>query len=246
MTPLITLGLLIVIVLLLILLQRSGQAGRNVAVRPLPALDGMHSQLGRAIESGSPLHITLGHADLTSQASPTSIAAIQVLDHLAEDGCANGAPPLVTVNEGTLLLAGQDSLRHAYQEIGRHGRYDPAQVQFLATETDPFVYAGGVAGLLRTDEVTGNMAVGRFGMELGLIAEAANNQQIDQILGTDDPTALAIATAFSANVLVGEEMLVAGYYVDESPNRLASLQLQDIIRWVLAGAVIGLALVGLL
>lgn len=243
MTPLITLVIIAATAVLLFLLQRSLQAGRKVAILPLPALDHLHRQLGRAIESGNPLHVTLGHASLVSQANPTSVAALHVLDHLAEDGCANSTPPLVTVGEGTLLPAAQDSLRHAFQKAGRSGEFDPAQAQFIAAETNTFIYAGGAASLLQHDQVAGNIAVGRFGAELALIAEAANNRKLEQLLGADDPTALAIATAFSENVLVGEEMFAAGAYLEAHPGRLASLQLQDIIRWIVAGALVLLAVV---
>ena len=243
MTPLITLGVIAAVIILLVLLQRSVLAGRKVATRPLPALNGLHDQLGRAIESGNPLHVTLGNASLVSQSAPTSVAALQLLDNLAEDGCANGAPPLVTMGEGTLLPAAQDSLRHAYQNIGRRGEFDAAQAQFIATETNNFTYAGGAANLLQQSKVTGNIVVGHFGTEIALLAEAANNQQIEQIIGTDDPTALALATAFTDNVLIGEEMLAVGAYLEEDSGRLASLQLQDIIRWVIALGLIVLAII---
>lgn len=243
MTSFITLGIIIVIAILLYLLQRSIRAGRRVALRPLPALDGLKGQLGRAIESGNPLHVTLGSASLVNQASPTSIAGLHVLDYLAADGCANGTPPLVTVGEGTLLPVAQDSLRHAYQKSGRSGEFDSGQAQFIAAETNPFTYAGGAATLLQQANVTGNIAVGRFGPELALIAEAANKQKIEQLLGTDDPTALAVAVAFTPNVLIGEEMLIVGAYLEENAGRLATLQLQDIVRWVVAGLIILLAIV---
>jgi hypothetical protein len=243
MTPLITLVIIGAVIVLLILLQRSIQAGRKVALRPLHALDGLKGQLGRAIESGNPLHISMGNASLADVASATSIASLQVVDHLAKDGCANGTAPLITVGEGTLLPAAQDSLRHAYQELDRRVEYDPAQVQFVASETTPFVYAGGAAALLQQEKVTGNITVGHFNIEIALIAEAANNQHIEQIIGTDDPSALAIATVFTENVLIAEEMLAVGAYLEDDPGRLASLQLQDIIRWVIAIVIVLLAIV---
>ncbi len=242
MTPLIILGIVAILSVLLILLTRSVQVGRRVALRPLPALGGIKGQLGRSIESGSPLHVTLGQAGLVNQAAPTSIAALHVLDRLAIDGCANSTPPLVTVGEGTLLPMAQDSLRHAFQKAGRSGEFAPEQARFIAPETTPFIYAGGAANLLQQDRVTGNIAVGRFGPELALIAEAANSRRLDQLLGTDDPTALAVATAFSQNVLVGEELLAAGAYLTDEPDRLATLQLQDIIRWIVAVGIVLLAL----
>lgn len=243
MTPIVTLGIVLATAVALLLLQRTLRAGRRVALRPLPALDSLHTQLGQAIESGNPLHVTLGRASLVSNTAPTSVAALQLLDDLAEDGCANSTPPLVTAGDGTLLLSGQDSLRQAFQKAGRSGEFDPAQVQFIAAENSPYAYAAGAASVVQKNRVTANVAVGHFGPELAIIAEAANRHQLEQLLGTDDPTAMAIATAFTPNVLLGEELLATGAYVQENEGWLAALQLQDIVRWIVAVILVVLAII---
>ncbi|MAT97206.1 MAG: hypothetical protein CL608_08690, partial [Anaerolineaceae bacterium] len=99
MTPIIVLAVLLVLGLLLFLLTRSVQAGRTAVLRPLTSYQGLQGQIGRAIESGRQLHLTLGQASLVGRANPTSISAAAVLDNLAKDGCANGTPPLVTVDQ---------------------------------------------------------------------------------------------------------------------------------------------------
>ncbi|MCP4358654.1 MAG: hypothetical protein GY796_11605 [Chloroflexi bacterium] len=243
MTPLAILTIIGIIILALVLLQRLTDKGRIISMRPLPALAGIRGQLGRAIESGRPLHMTMGRGSLISQANPTSVASWQLLDHLTKDGCANGAPPMITVGEGTLLPVAQDSLRHAYRTAGRNGEFNPAEAQFIATNTDAFIYAGGAAAFLQQANVTGNIAIGRFGEELALIVEAANHRQVEQIIGSDDPTAVALATAFTENVLIGEEMLAVGAYLDQNPSRLASLQVQDTLRWIIVSAILLLAII---
>lgn len=243
MTPMVTLGIVLATAVALLLLQRTIRAGRRIPLRPLPSLNTLHAQLGQAIESGNPLHITLGRASLVSTAAPTSVASLELLDDLAQDGCANSTPPLVTTGEGTLLISGQDSLRQAFQKAGRSGEFDPAQVQFIAAENSPFAYAAGAASLVQKDKVTANVAVGHFGPELAVIAEAANRNQLEQLLGADDPTAMAIATAFTPHVLLGEELLAIGAYVKENEGWLAALQLQDLARWIIAIALLVLAMI---
>ncbi len=212
---------------------------RSLELRPLPPYSLLKGQVGQAVESGSQLHLTLGRASLISVASPTSIAALTVLDAVAKDGCANGTPPLATVGEGTLLPAAQSSLLHAYNEAQFTSGFEPGAAQFLANDTDPFTYAGGVTSVIHQDKVSNTVAVGRFGPELALIAAAAERQSGDQVIGTDDPLALALATAVSQNVLIGEELLAAGAYLEGKPSQLASIQVQDILRFL-----IGLVLVG--
>ncbi|MCA9943923.1 MAG: hypothetical protein KC449_10600 [Anaerolineales bacterium] len=241
MTPIILAAVLVVLALLLFLLTRSVQAGRTTVLRPLPSYDGLTGQVGRAIESGRQVHLTLGQASLIGNGNPTSLSAAAVLDNLAKDGCANGTPPLVTVGDGTLLPLVQGSLQYALAEAGRPGDFDLALTQFVANNTDPFAYSAGVVALLQQQRVASNIMVGRFGPELAIVAEAANRQNIEQVIGTDDPTALAVATAVTDDVLIGEELFATSAYLEGRPSQIASLQLQDILRWIVVLFILGTA-----
>lgn len=235
-----TVGVVGAVVVLLLLFTRR-RRGRVLSLRPLSPYAMLKNQAGQAVESGSRMHVTLGRASLVSAASPTSLAALTVLDAVAKDGCANSTPPLATVGEGTLLPAAQGSLLQAYQNAQDTSGFEPGAALFLANDTDPFPYAGGVTSVIHQDNVSNTVAVGRFGPELALIAVAANRQKLDQVIGTDDPVALAVATAVSKNILVGEELLVAGAYLEGKDSQLASVQVQDILRVIIALALIGTA-----
>jgi len=242
MELLISVGVIALSALLLILFTRRFQNGAEVHLRPLDALKALEGHVGEAIESGSQLHLSLGQAGLASVASPTSIAALSVLDHLAKDGCANGTPPLVTVGDPTLLPAGQESLRHAYVSAKRTGEYRPGLVQFVASETDAFAYAGGVASVIQQEKIVSNVLVGRFGPELAIMSEAASRKNIGQVVGSDDPVALALATAVTENVLIGEELLATAAYLEGSSAQLASLRAQDVLRLIAMLVILGSAL----
>lgn len=235
----------VVIALLLILFTRAFRRGRTIQLRPLPAYTTVRDQIGRAVESGSQIHVTLGQAGLTSVASPTSIAALTVLDAMARDGCANATPPRVTVGEGTLLPAAQDSLLHAYHAAQFTSGFEPGAAEFIANDTDPFTYAAGVTSVVHQASISNTVAVGRFGPEIALIAAAAERENPSQVIGTDDPVALALATAVTPNVLIGEELLAAGAYLEGQPGYLASVQVQDLLRLLLSLAILGLAIYAL-
>lgn len=242
MTPMIVLAVFVVLGLLLFLLTRSVRAGRTAVLRPLTSYQGLTGQIGRAIESGRQLHLTLGQGSLVGRANPASVSATAVLDNLAKDGCANGTPPLVTVGDGTLLPLAQGSLQYALAQAGRSGDFDLSLTQFVAHDTDPFAYSAGVAALLQQQRVASNIMVGRFGPELAIIAEAANRQNIEQVIGTDDPTALAVALTATDNVLIGEELYATSAYLEGNASQIASLQLQDILRWVVVFFILGTAI----
>jgi hypothetical protein len=236
---------IVVVALLLWLLTRRQRSGRTAGKRPLTACHSLSNQVGEAIESGRKLHVSLGQASLIGAANPTSMAAVHVLDFLAKDGCASGTPPLTSVGDGTLLPLAQDSLRQAHKASGRIKEYRANMTQFLAADTDPYAYAGGIATILQQGEASSNLLVGRFGAELAIPAEIAARKNMEQVIGTDDPTALAVATAVTDNVLIGEELFAAGAYLDEQPSRAASLQVQDILRWLIILTIFALALIQL-
>lgn len=245
MSPLIAFMAILVLILLLLLFtrlqQRRQEEGRFTELRPLPACNNLGNQMGAAIESGRQLHVSLGRASLTGMANPTSLAALNVLDHLAKDGCASGVPPLTTVGEGTLLPMAQDGLRNAYVQAGRVRDFKPGMAQFVAANTDPFAFAGGLASIIQQHKTGGNVLVGRYGLEAVIPLEAAVRQNMDQVVGTDDPSALAAATAVTDNLLVGEELFAAGAYLEGSPGQIASLQLQDLLRVIIVLTIVGLA-----
>ncbi len=235
-----TVGVVVVVTGLLLFLSWR-MSRHSLTLRPLLPYSLLKDQVGKAVESGSQLHLTMGRASLTSVASPASIAALTILDAVAKDGCANGTPPLATVGEGTLLPAAQASLLRAYHEAQFTSGFEPGAAQFIAADTDPFSYAAGVTNVIHQDKVGNTVAVGRFGTELALIAAAAERQNGDQVIGTDDPVALALATAVSSNVLIGEELLAAGAYLEGKNSQLASVQLQDILRFIIALVLLGTA-----
>ncbi|MFZ0546593.1 MAG: DUF6754 domain-containing protein [Candidatus Promineifilaceae bacterium] len=243
---LVALLIAIVVAAVLILLTRRIQSGREVGLRPVKGYQALTNQVGRAVESGRRVHVSLGRAALNTSTSPTSLAALAALDHLAQDGSAADVPPIVTVGEGTLLPAAQDQLRGAYTQVGRSKDYNNTMVEFVAPDSSPMSYAAGVSDVVQHNNVGSNLLLGHFGPEVGIILEAAGRQNMDQIVGSDDPMALAVGAAMSDELLIGEELFAAGAYLKGSPSQIASLQVQDILRLLVVAAILLFAVINLL
>lgn len=241
------LALLLLLVMLLLLASRQIRLGRSsLRLRPLPAYRRLGGQVGRAVESGQKLHISLGQAGLIGPSAMTSVAASQFLTTLAKDSCANNTPPIVTVGNGTLLPLAENQIRNAYANAERLYQYRPEHSQFVAQTEDSFAFAAGVTSELSQNKVLSHILAGRYGAEIGIIGAAADRQNIEQIIATDNPTALAIGTAVSDNVIIGEELFAAGAYLEQTPTQLASLQIQDLMRWLIALGLIGFAIYNLI
>lgn len=231
-------AIVIVIILatvaMLLAFVRLIRAGTSIPVRPMPAYGQLRQQVGRSVESGRRLHMTLGRAGLHGTGGATSVAVWRLADAMVAECAMNGIPPLLTVGEGTLLPAGQMSVRAGYEKANRVNEQVTDSVQFIADASSPMAYAAGVTRVLHSGGVANNIAVGRLGGELVLMGEAANREGVMQVMGSDDPAGMAVATALTNNTLIGEELFAAGAYLDETPLAIASLRVQDILRWLVA------------
>ncbi len=238
------LAVILVSAALLWIFSLRGRRGYTAVLRPLPAYNALDGQIGRAVESDSQLHISLGRASLSSTDSLSSIAALTVLSKMANDGSASGVPPLVTVGDGTLLPIAQESLRFAHDDAQQEGAVGLAR--FIATENQPYVYAGGVAVGLQQNKIISNVLVGKFGAEVAIINESANRQDMEQVIGSDDITAIALGSMVTDNTLLGEELLASGAYLEGTTMQIASLQAQDVLRVAAAAALLVTAVTQLL
>jgi hypothetical protein len=245
LTALIVVIILITVSLMLFFVRRI-RAGVRFGLRPLRVPEQLHKQVGQAAESGGLLHLTLGRAALSGPAGPTSVVALQMLDYLAEESCRNSIPPVVTVGEGTLFVAGQDVVRHAYERTGRGQEGSVETALLIAPQEFPMTYAAGVSTIYHQQKTTNTVMLGRFGAEIGIMTEAAVRTGTDQIIGTDDPTAMAVATATTDHVLWGEELFAATAYLEGNATQLASVRTQDVLRWVVVVAIVISALLQLL
>ena len=229
LTTVIILTIILMFLAILIWLRRGGQ----VYIRPLPAILALQAQVGQAIESGRQLHISLGRAEITNRASQSSLAALQILTYLVRDSAVSNVPPQVTVGAGTLLPVAQDKLNRAYRLAQPNQEFRPGTAVFAAHTTDSMSYAVAV-----TEEVghsdSGNLVLmGHFGSEIVLLNNSMTRNEMSSVIGSGSPEGLAVATAVTPNVLVGEEFLATAAYLEGRPSQLAGLQLQDILRWLI-------------
>ena len=222
MNGLIALVVIVLVFVLLLLLVRRLPAGGK---RPLTGHHILKQQIARSIESGRPIQVNLGRASLIAQHAATSLAALHILDYLVRSSSHN-APPNTNVGEATLLPAATISLRRSRR---------PITPQFLASEATPLAYASGMLNEASHTHPTALVTVGHHGTELALINYAGQQQEIAHLIGSDSPEGLAIAMTTTTQPFMGEDLLAVSAYLDEQPAQIASLYLQDIARWLLAG-----------
>jgi hypothetical protein len=232
--------LLLALLPLLFLSTFRVKAGRSGDLRPLPGVEELPGLLGRSLEFGQPVHLSLGVAGLGGPATAETWAGFTVLARFADEAAASGVPLIVTVGDATALPIAQDMVRRAYARHGNLDDYEPTQMRLVAP--DPTAYAAGVMGMLGRDPLTANVMVGSFGDEYLLMGEVGARQDYRQTVGAAQPATLPFALATADDPWLGEEMFAGGSYLNRLPMQLGSLVAEDWTRWlVVVGIVIAAA-----
>jgi hypothetical protein len=221
-----------------------GRGSSHVRIRPLTSFQDLRSETGRAAEGGGTIHIAIGNGGLIGEDTVTSLAALEVVEELADTAVLYNAPPIVTVGDPTLLPLAQDILRRAYERHDLVKRYDPDQVRFVAPS--PVAYAAGAANIVMTEDVMSNAMIGAFGSEVSLITDAGARRDLPQLAAAAAPSALGALYPATDRLAVGEELYAAGAQMTEKRRYTISLQAQDILRLVLAGFIVMTAALALL
>jgi hypothetical protein len=79
---------------------------------------------------------------------------------------------------------------------------------------------------------------GHFGPEIALIAETADRADGFTLAGTDSLPGQAVLYAAAQEPLIGEELFAAGAYLRSGLVHTASLRAQDVLRWLVVGAIL--------
>lgn len=208
-------------------------------LREIAGVNMLRDKLARAAERGSPLHIALGSGELGGTDTVSSLAGLHVLEGLVDEAVSYGVAPVVTVGDATLLPLAQDALRRAYRRHDTLEFYDPTHVRFVAPSS--VAYAAGAVPAGAPDDVAGIVAVGAFGSEVSLLADASDRRGIWKAAAVDAPQAIGALHPATEHLAVGEELYAAGAQLTESEEDAAGLITQDILRFLLALTILGLA-----
>ncbi len=199
--------------------------------RKIPAFTRLHTAIGRAVEDGNRLHVSLGRGNLTSPQGAAGLAGLSALQSLADLTSTSDRTPIATSGEPSLTVLSQDVLQVSYQKATGGGHFDASGARL--TGLTPFSYVSGALPIMRDEHISANILLGSFGVEAGLLSDAADRQKSFLLAASDNLPAQAVLYASAQEPLIGEELYAVSEYIAHSPMRAASLSVQDILRWVL-------------
>jgi hypothetical protein len=233
-------GLLAFAALILALTLRARRVG-PFAVRRLAAAERVRGVLGRAMETGEPLHVALGIGGVGDVSTADTLAGLSLVSFLADRGALAEVPVRVRLAQPTALVGAIAVLQRGAEVAGYPEAYEPTQAAFVAPV--PLAYAAGTAEALRFEPPAANAMVGAFGAEVLLPAQAGREQpQMVQVGGTSDPSTLPLLYAMTEAPLLGEEIYALGAAFGRA-DHTGSLAAQDVFRALLVfGIVLGAVL----
>jgi len=213
--------------------------------RLIDAYERLNRSVGLAVENGTRLHVSLGRGNFFTARGGSALAGLAMLRRLAERTSMSDRPPIVTSGDASLAILSQDTLQSGYRAAGAEEQYRFSTGRL--TGLTPFSYAAGAIPTIHDENVSTNIILGDLGTESALLAEASDRENTSLIAASDNLSAQSVFYASAQEPLIGEELFAAGAYVGAGASHEASLNVQDILRWLIILAILigaGLKIVG--
>jgi hypothetical protein len=205
-------------------------------LRTIPAMAKIRRALGLAVEEGTRMHVSLGRAGFLTSANASGFTALAALGQVARLSSISDRPPIATSGDPVFTLLGQDVLENATQQQGKPEAAGAANAQMAGAT--PMAYTVGVLSVIESELVSSNLLLGNFGPEVVLMLDAAERSSSFVLGASDSLPAQAVFTAAADEVLFGEEVFAVPAYLRGGDAYIASLRAEDVLRWVLIGALV--------
>lgn len=205
-------------------------------LRPIPAYERIKQAIGLTVEEGSQLHVSLGSGGFTSRQAASSLVGLTVLQEVIKSSSVCDYPPVATTGNATISILAQDIIEGTSEAISIEGHERTSQGELVGLT--PYSYAVGTLTTIRDNQVSANILTGWYGSETTWLTTAGERQGSPTIAGTAQLPAQAIMYATASKPLIGEELFAAGAYLGDNPMHEASVNTQDVFRWLLVVMII--------
>jgi hypothetical protein len=231
----VTPGVLLLLALALWMLYREFSRisrGYQHSIRRIPGVDAIEGAVGRCAEQGRAVSFTTALTDV----GPTLIACIGVLQAVAKKIAQYKLKLFVPQYSPEAMAVVEDSVRAAYNEVGRAAQFDPNSIVFLSSEQ--FAFASGYMGLLHREKPGAAFLFGAFAAESLVLAEAGQQVGARQVAASVSPEQVAFFICTCDYTLIGEELFGASAYLGRDPVQVATVAAQDRFKLVLCVIVV--------
>ena len=204
-----------------------------LSLRPIMGYEVLPLAVDESVESDRPIHFSMGSSALAGESAGAALASADAIYHLVMRLSFERRLPLVTTSDAVTLALATDTLRKAYIARDNLESFRPEAAAWYPAGKHSLVFAAGVAARAADIRASSQVLLGNFGEELALVAEAgrAVNQRL--VANSTTVEGQAVAQVVSDATIVGEELFVAGAYLDQKNTAaMSSLVALDTLRWL--------------
>jgi hypothetical protein len=207
-----------------------------LAERPIRAFEKMKEAIGRSVESGERVHLSLGTGPVAGVEGGPGLAGLALLARLVAMTRVSDLPMIASTADGALMLLAQASLRAVAQAAPPTSGAEVENGRMIAATA--FSYAAAIPSLVETERVSAHFLFGRFRQEAALVALFGRHKGASVVGGTDDVLAQALLFATADYPAIGEEFYAAPAYLGGEKAQRAGLRAEDSIRILLVIAIL--------
>jgi hypothetical protein len=211
-------AVLLIVVLVAIYQLSRFTSKRKMKTRGIPGLERIDDWIKDAAKLGRSVFYAPGTGSI---ASPDTLAALALLEYVAEHCAQHDARLLVGTADVNVQQVAEDIVKTAFTKAGKAKEFQPETVRYLSARQ--FAFAAGVMGILRREKPAVNFFVGDFSAEALEIAEAGRGEAIAQFGGTSNVDQLPFFMATCDQTLIGEELYTAQGYLSTDPQAISTI-----------------------
>lgn len=209
-------------------------------MRPIDAYTRLPQVTAQSIESGRPLHLSLGSATVGDDTTLLAIVGAEFLYYLTREVAIGDTSPIITVSDGAAVPLGMDVLRRAYNDEQRPENFKAFNTRWYPQGSRSLAFATAIMALAGDDRTGLNVLTGSHGIEMALMLDPSNRRNLPSIAVSNQLEGQAIAYAMSDYPLIGEEIFAASGYVSDKLKWAKRNLVIDLLRWLLAITIIAL------
>lgn len=209
-------------------------------IRAIEAYRAIPDDIGLAIEKGRGLHVSFGSAGIGGSATLATLAANELLYQISYRASVAGVVPSATMSDPTAVPLAYGTLQAALRTRGAlpQRTFDPSVQWYAGGGGRSLAFAAVLTGVMANERSAFNTFAGSFGPELALPLLAAQRSRGVSLATSDQVEGQAVAYVMADQVLLGEEVYVAGAYLGDSSAALGGVIAQDVLRWVVIAALL--------
>lgn len=209
-------------------------------VRRLAAMEALSEIVGRATETGRPIHMSLGVGEggLTDAVSgPQLLGGLSVMSNLAGIAAQYRVPIIATVANADMQAIIHETLLQNYASAGVPELGSIDNVRYLSSDLMGLI--AGQVGVMQNVRPAANIMVGPYQSgEIIILAETGFRLGAIQVAGVARLAPLPYILALCDYTLIGEEVMAAGAAVSKDPIYSGSLMGQDFLKGIMITLVI--------